>query len=468
VSSLRGAEVSRAAVPAWTRAQWLFFLATLAIGLGWSAFVCLTSQGWSLDDELSHYQRSRSVWDNPALIFDSWTRIGRNLFHVLPAHFGLTAARLWTLIFAGLSVVVTTLLAARLGVRRAWLIPLALCFQPWFVELSWGVLTQTPFLLALVTGVWALTGNRLVLSGLCFGLLPLIRHEGIALTGLWGVLIAVDSILKKRSLSHTLGAMLAAAAPTVAYNIAAWLAIGDLPARLFFVAKPTEIYGHGTLWHFIPISVQPAGMFTLALAAIGLPAIALRWKTAWPLVFYVAYFVLHSLIFWRGLFSSAGYYHFLMPLAPGLAVVMIFGADTLLDRSSRVLRALAGVLLTGALLQGFVLFHLWRDGRYSATLQRDPISYMIDEAFAWQKKHHPRALVVCHHTYAGFREDWRETPARRAFDTAPPDALPFGCFVFWEEKYADLTGLPLTTLQSDPAWVERQNFGRVRIFEKIR
>ena len=110
----------------WTGRERAFVLAAFTAGLGWNLFVLLNSPGWSLDDELSHYLRSRSVWENPALIFDSWTRIGRNVFHFLPAHFGLTAARVWTLAFAALSVLITTSLAAKLGARRAWLVPLAL------------------------------------------------------------------------------------------------------------------------------------------------------------------------------------------------------------------------------------------------------------------------------------------------------------------------------------------------------
>jgi hypothetical protein len=455
----------------WTPRQRLFFWSFLAAGLGWSAFVLFASPGWSLDDELSHYLRSRSVWENPALIFDAWTRIGRNLFHVLPAHFGLTAARLWTLGFAGLSVLLTAMLATRLGSRRAWLSPLLLCFQPWFVELSWGVLTQLPFLLFWVAGIWALTSKRISLSGLCFGILPLIRHEGIALTAMWAVLVAGRAIIQRSDWVRTLAALALSATPMAAYNFAAWLCLHELPSSLLFAAKPTEIYGHGTPWHFIPISILPAGIFTLALGAAGLPSICRHWKTTWPLVFYPAYFALHSFIYWRGLFASGGYYHFLMPMAPGLAVAAIFGVDALLAQPTPVRRRIVAALLVGAVLQGLLLIHLWRDGRPHFTLPRDPIVAALDAAFAWQKKERPRApVVVCHHIYAAYREDWIETPARRALETAPPSALPVGALVLWEEKYSDLTGLPLAALRTDSAWIERARFGggSVRIFEKMR
>jgi len=454
----------------WTPRERLFFWGLFAAGIAWNVFALLLSAGWSLDDELSHYLRSRSVWENPALIFDAWTRIGRNLFHVLPAPFGLTATRLWTLAFAALSVLLTTRLAARLEAPRTWLIPLLLCFQPWFVELSWGVLTQLPFLLLLIGGVLGLSANRLILSGLCFGALPLVRHEGIALTALWGVLVAGRTLLvSPRAFLRPLAAVVFSTAPMAAYNLAAWLALGELPSRLLLSAKPTEIYGHGPLWHFIPISILPAGVFTLALLAVGTPALLRQWRATWTLLFFPAYFGLHTLIYWQGLFASGGYYHFLMPMAPGLAVGALFGANALLDRPDRKSRRVAIGLLVGAVVQGLLLVHLWRDGRPHLTVIRDPIVHAIDEAFTWQKQNRPHATVVCHHIYAAWREDWIETPARRQLDNTPPPQLPGGTIVLWDEKYADLTGLPLATLQADPAWQPVASFGNgsVQIFEKV-
>jgi len=461
----------QSASPAWTRPQRIFFYASLAAGLAWSAFVMLASTGWSLDDELAHYLRSHSVWQNPALIFDSWTRVGRNLFHVLPAYFGLAAARWWTLAFAGLAVVLTTLLAGRLGVRRSWLVPLALCFQPWFAELSWGVLTQTPFMLALVGGILALVCRRLILSGLCFGFLPLIRHEGLALMGLWGVLLLVRAILRQEEWRPVILAGVASAVPLVVYNVSAWLCIGELPSLIFLSAKPTELYGHGTLWHFIPISILPAGVFTLVLAAIGLPAILRDWRVTWPLVFFPTWFVLHSVIFWKGLFASAGYYHFLMPAAPGLAIAAVYGANTLFARASLAASRIAFILLGGLVVQSLLMLHFWHSPfKPRVTLVRDPITRTIDAALAWQKEQRPKApVVICHHIYAAFHEQWVETPARRALDVTPPGALPVGAIVIWEDRYADVTGLPLAALRKDPAWSECQDFGggSVCVFEKI-
>jgi hypothetical protein len=451
-----------------------FFLVTFAGGFLWCLIYLLVSPGWSLDDEISHYLRSRSVWENPVLIFDAWTRIGRNLFHIIPAPFGLTAARIWTLLFAAGAVWLTTLLAIRLGVKRAWLIPLALWFQPWFVELSWGVLTQTPFLVALLAGIWFLSGRRLAWSGFCFGLLPLIRHEGIALLGLWALAVTVERLAARNPLA-LIPAAAASAVPLATYNLAAWICLGELPSRIYFDAKPTEIYGSGPLWHFLAVCLIPAGPFTLVLAAFGLPGCVRGWKTCWPLLFYAAYFGLHSVIFWKGLFASGGYYHFLMPAAPGLAIAAVFGADALLDCGKTKTTALAWILMAGMAVQGFVLLHVlamqyWAGVPPRLGLAREPIHQALQEALDWQAVHRPHATpIICRHIYAAYSRDWQETPARRALAGMTAPQIPTTALVIWEHKYADVTGLALNDfLQSGSGWKEVATFGRgtVRIFEK--
>jgi len=456
----------------WSYSERIFFIATFAGGFLWCLIYLLVSTGWSLDDELSHYLRSRSVWENPILLFDAWTRIGRNLFHVLPAHFGLTAARIWTLLFAALAVWITTLLAGRAGAKRAWLVPIALWFQPWFVELSWGVLTQTPFLAALLAGIWFLSCQRPAWSGFCFGLLPLIRHEGIALLGLWAAAVTIERLIHRKPLD-LVPAALASAFPLAACNLAAWICIGELPSRIYFDAKPTEIYGSGPLWHFLAVCLVPAGLFTVALAACGLPRCVRQWRTCWPLLFYPAYFALHSLIFWKGLFASGGYYHFLMPAAPGLAIAAVFGADALLDRRRTWTTALAWALSAGMALQGFALLHIlamqkWAGVRPQLGLAPEPIHHALREALDWQAAHRPAAdPVVCHHIYAAYSRDWIETKKQRALFGLTAAQLPSGAVVLWENKYSDLTGLPLTGF-TNPDWNEIASFdrGAVRVFEK--
>jgi hypothetical protein len=452
--------------PGWTPRQRTFFAVTFAGGLLWTLAFLLASEGWSLDDELTHFLRSRDVWTHPELIFDVWTRIGRNLFHVLPAAFGLTAARLWTLAFAAAAVLVTVDVTQRLGARRAWLVPALLWFQPWFVELSWGVLTQTPFLFALLLGIWLHLRGKVGWAGVSFGFLPLIRHEGIAVLAFWLAGVAVEAVARRR-FGHLLRAAAAGSLPLVLSNAAAWFVLGDLPLRIYFAPKPTEIYGSGPLWHFAAVTVIPAGLCTILLAACGLPGLVRRGWTAWPLGLYAAYFALHSLIFWKGLFASGGYYHFLLPIAPGLAVAAVFGADALLPGPAWR-RWLGRALVTGCIVQGLLLVHVFAAQRWMGVplrfgLAKDPIHHALEEALDWQRATRPASPVVCAHVYVALLQAAPARPTR----PAPPADLPANSLILWETKYADLDGWTPDALQQ-AGWRETRRFGggTVRIFEK--
>src|SRR5690606_34975761 len=115
---------------------------------------------------------------------------------------------------------------------------------------------------------------------------------------------------------------------------------------------------HGPLWHFFAVAFIPAGPATVLLTVLALPWLWNHRHVTWPLGFYPAYFALHSVIFWLGLFASGGYYHFLMPLAPGLAIAAVAGANTCLDSGTRWAPRLGRLLLAGCLAQGLILLHM--------------------------------------------------------------------------------------------------------------
>ena len=70
--------------------RWLMW-SSILVGVAWILYRLLASTGWILDDEISHYLFSKSVWENSDQIFNHWTRPGRNLLHCFAAPFGFTA-----------------------------------------------------------------------------------------------------------------------------------------------------------------------------------------------------------------------------------------------------------------------------------------------------------------------------------------------------------------------------------------
>ncbi|MGE9267151.1 MAG: hypothetical protein ACQKBY_03565, partial [Verrucomicrobiales bacterium] len=297
---------------------WLLGGSFLAV-FAWCLYQALAGNGWALDDELAHFFISRSVWDDPRELLHLWGRPGRNVLEFWPTIFGLKAARVWVLVLAMVAIGLTCLEARRLkiaGVAILPFLPLLIGFQPWFPELASSVLTQTPFMLAWIAGVFFAARGRLVWAAVCWGMLGLIRHEGIALSALWGlwVVCAPDGlfrVLAQRRWSELVGAMARAAylgfwtfSPHLVLNIASFLVRGEWPFLIYFEEKPTTMYGSGSLFHFVPLLITGAGLPVLVLAMIGVRGVRVtEWKNVlyWT---YPAYFVLHSLIFWKGLFAS--------------------------------------------------------------------------------------------------------------------------------------------------------------------
>jgi hypothetical protein len=104
-------------------AQKKIFWGTFALGLAWALYRLFASTGYILDDEATHYIKSKSAWANPDIFFDLWTRAGRNLIHAFVAPLGLTATRLFTLFMAAVAVILTAKSAKHIGLKSIWAIP---------------------------------------------------------------------------------------------------------------------------------------------------------------------------------------------------------------------------------------------------------------------------------------------------------------------------------------------------------
>lgn len=342
----------------------LGFWLAWALGMAWCLYRALSNQAWILDDELSHFLISYDVWSDPKELWHPWSRPGRNILQVIPSYFGITAARVWTLGLAGFTVWLAGREAKSLNLKLLWFLPLLICFQWWFPELSYPVLTQTPFMVVWFLGVYLARRKHLVLAAICWGYLPLIRHEGIALSGLFGLwVIFGPGGFAKHFLKGKWDEMWPAFGravwlgywtllPLTVMNVMTWKMRGELPVAMFFEAKPTEYYGSGPIWLYLAHMLWGAGLPVVAFLVWGLFR---PWKIKdWSLVLYwtyPAYLIMHSLIFWKGLFASGGYYHFIMPMAPWIGLVALKGIEGLREKyGQRAVMAAAGLTVYGGVL----------------------------------------------------------------------------------------------------------------------
>jgi hypothetical protein len=478
------------------------FWIAFALGFSWSLYRALADQGWILDDELSHFLISRSVWGDARELLHPWSRPGRNLLQFLPAAFGLTAARLWTLGLSAIAVWLTGREARRLGMAGVGVLPLLMWFQWWFPELSYPVLTQAPFLLVWITAIFFAVRGRMILAALSFGYLGLVRLEGVALTALWGlwVVFAEDGFarcLLRRRWREVAPALRWAVVlgfwtllPLVLANLAAGIFRGEWPVLLLFNARPTELYGSGPPWIYLRHLAVGAGIPITILLLIG--CLGRRWRLNWNLLLYAtypAYLAMHSLIFWKGLFASGGYYHFIMPMAPFVALLALWGLNCLTGWCGRVwgsrvrFAVLALVVTTGLLMpqrQAFVsdaYVNGMPEQRVAWRLICPPLAESrfaagLREASNWIEQEVTDQKWLCHHVAVSYFQDGKvigeKLGARAGYRPDSPELTP-GTLLIWDAKYSAQPCFGFTEdALAAHGWQEvaRYAHGTVRIYVK--
>ncbi len=473
-----------------------WFWLTFAIGFGWSLSRLVMDRGWIIDDELSHYFISRSVWDDPRELLHPWSRPGRNLIQFVPSYFGLTAARLWTLALSAVAVWLTGREAKRLHLTAVWLLPLLIWFQWWFPELSYPVLTEAPFMLVWIAGIFFAVRQRMVLAALCFGALGLIRHEGIALAVLWGLWVVFADggfarHLVERRVREAWEALPSAvvlgmwtALPIVVVNALTWRVRGELPFEVFFDSQPTERYASGAPWLYLQHLLIGAGVPVTILLVSGLARRG--WEGRWDLVLYVTYpvyLVMHSVIYWRGLFASGGYYLFIMPMAPWIGLVALRGVEGLRERfGTRVLWVIIPLVIWSGLAMPqrqaqdpdddvAGIPELDTEWKWIAPpLDEGRLGRGLRDATEWVEANAADEDWLAHHVAVTHFLDDKAVGARlEPWDERnTPEALTAGTVLIWDAKYsADFHDVSLERLETG-GWDEVATYAHqtVRIFVK--
>ncbi|MFT5906072.1 MAG: hypothetical protein ACI9E1_001677 [Cryomorphaceae bacterium] len=452
---------------------WLGFL----LGFLWPMYRLINSSGWILDDEISHFLFSKAVVDWPEILLDEWPRPGRNLIHSIITPFGLTASRIFTLILSTLAVFFCYRVALRLNIRHAWSIPFLLCFQPWYPELSYPVLTQAPFMLVWILAVYLALNNRMHFAAFAFGYLSLIRHEGIFITALWGLWVicqpggVIYHLLHKKkfgevrkSLAHSILLGFSTISPIIILNLCAYFIQGRIPFAIYFDSNPTDIYGNGSLFHYVPMLRNYVGNITLSLSVIGMYFIFSNKLKNWSLILitYPAYFILHSVIYWKGSFASGGYYHFLMPMAPLFALLAALTISKFLTYDFKH----AHYVTQARYLIGVFIFVIFCQGMHMASYQHNNqdwsnimagkasvktsllapvdttsrIKKQIREATHLAKSNSEpnNTFTHCAHVYFYYLTDQPDTLSFRNERIAPLSTFPIGSHYIWDSNYADL------------------------------
>jgi hypothetical protein len=445
----------------------LLFVVILSLGVAWMIYLGVNSPGTSLHDEITHYFIARESWTDPLRILDIWGRPGNTLFYMLPSLISLGARRWWAVITCIAIILITTRSAARLGLRQLWLIPLTLYLQPWFVQLGFNSITQIPFMLALTVGIDRWIAGRRGWASLCFGLLPLIRHEGLALTAAWiGYLVILGIVWWREQRNAKAGALhsipwyvIVALIPMTIWNALFFAFYGQAASGNLLNIRPTDIYGSGDWLHFLGPTIVNVGIGVFVLSLI---RGARLWREQRGALVYglpaLLYFITHTLIYRFGLFASGGYPLFLLPMAPTFALLAAFaiarlpawmehfGARSPIIHNRPALMRASVVGVIGALL----LLNL------VAMLRVRPWALQPNEIAAQQaadwlvvEGYQETPVFSTHVWFLWVYEGRGELVEVPGGSKLTPEQVPSGALVLWDINYGDLNGIELATLRAE-------------------
>lgn len=433
------------------------YWAAFAAGLAWTVVMWVRAAplASALDDEIGHFLIARDAWVHPQLLLNAWGRVGTTAAFFLPAAGGLEVARAAALAMTAGAVLIATQVARLVGVRALALVPVFFWFQPWVHFYGNAVLTEVPFTLVMLGACWAALAERTALASVLFGVLPLMRHEGIAVLGLWAVFLVVRR--RWRDLAF-------AAVPVVAYQLAFALAFSTAPFSLYFRTTPSSPYGHGGWFHYVLPLVRSIGPVVALLAAAGL-VLARRDRRVLLLAApFVLLALVETVIFRFGLFGSGGNADYLLPLAAFAAVAAALAADRILDAAPRQwIAPVAGVLALAT--AGYAL--------RTHPARADPVARSMRSAVRYLRaRHADMSRVTATHVWFyelsgtsipagdGLHSPWSR-PKR-------PALLAPGSLVVWDCSYSDRFGLRWKRLRrSDFAELRRFGHRHVVVFQRV-
>ncbi len=361
---------------------WFFVFGGLIV----STVLRLLSDGIYMNDDATHYFIARDGWTSMTDLLHRWGRVGYTVpTSPVAYYFGFAGCRVLSAVQTALLSLLAWRTARRLlgpGVLAS-MAALFVWLQPLTFMLSLTTLTETTGALYMMLGIWLyLRGNHLW-SCVAFSWLLLARDETMAMAPL----IALAMLLDARRLADGswqkafttgwlwVGALLLASGPALYILVSLPF---DLPPDgdplSIFTREYSAEYGTGPLyWMAARWSAQATPMIVaLGLLGVGLVIGACRRHKPltmearettgmWLLpTWTVGYFVLHSVLFNRGLFAHGGEARYMVPLTGLLAVQASIGLRALLrDRRGVCLSVFFALFLAAIWLQMLAHDYVW-------------------------------------------------------------------------------------------------------------
>jgi hypothetical protein len=385
-----------------------------------------------------HFLFARWGWQHPEYLVNVWARPLFTLVYSFPSQFGYLVAKLFTLAVCLATGYQTFRLAQQLKLDLPELAIPLLFLQPSFFLLSPVVLTEPLFTLILAVALRLHLAGWVRVGMFVGSLLILIRPEGLFIGLLWGFWIFWTQRYSRKRWRESFEILI-----LVCGMLLWWIASVILTRDPLWIAHnwPREWQpsgGHetnGSIWRYVIQLPLIVGPLLLAPFFVGLFQLLKRRQFTLGTSSFLSIFVLHSLMYWRGWFGSAGYARYLVCVSPVIALIALVGWKSLADGRSRFFNTANARFGVSVLVLSLAFCLAYVDGwQYS----RDAIA--IREMKSWFEANvKPVSRLICSQAYMRivFDRDPRENPVftgDRERNLELVRQSPGRTLVFWDEE----------------------------------
>ena len=337
----------------------------LALGLAAGVMVILyTQNSYGGGDNFSHYKFAHWGWKYPNLLFDHW---GKPVFTLLASPFaqmGINGVRVYNLLMGFLTALIIGELANHFNFKNRAVGILLVLFTPVYFIMMFTSLTEVTFSFFLALGVWLFFKEKYIFSAVIWSFLPIIRSEGFVLFPLFILVFG----LKKQFFALPLlsaGFWLISFLGNFFYDDFWWL-ITNMP---YVGNNARDIYGSGSLLHYIHHTEGILGYPMAGLFVIGFGVMLHKWVTSErrkltsSLYFLIlipgsffTFLAAHSFVWWLGTGSSLGLVRVMASVTPLVALTALPGFNflesLLKEKNKGVGRVFVAILLAAIVWLG--------------------------------------------------------------------------------------------------------------------
>ena len=429
-------------------------------------------------DSYNHYLIARYSWKYPHLFVDQW---GKPLYNIMASPFanlGFTWVKIFNVILWVSSAWLTFITSKKLGFKYAWVGFLLVIVQPASLEFVISGLTEFLNEFLLILFIYLTASQRWNMAAFLAGLLPFARSEGFIIMAVVGFyLLFIEK--KYKSLFWF------AAAP-ILFNFIGWFAVGD---PLWIIHNPyikaqvlgDNFCGSGSLFHYAKLSFSEfsLGMITLLLAGTILSAIHVfkgfkKRDFVSSFIFWLCsgifwlYFLVHSVIWWKGMMGSCGYARVFIVVMPVMALTGVFGLNALISKFKTQRKIIESVVIILLIFSGVQSYNKIKRTLPSKITpeQREYLKvaqWLQTEDYSKSKMYflYPYLNVIANidpYNINAFDFLWSID-----LDNAPPGSL-----VIWDSHFGPNEGkLPYDKINNHPGYTKVKTFAPVISFTTV-